>query len=282
MMRVSVVIPTFNRAEPLKRAIRSVLEQTFAPFEIVVVDDGSSDRTPEVLARFGNAVSPVFHPANRGVAAARNTGIRKSSGSLVAFLDSDDYWLPGKLATQVALFLRRPRTVACQTEEIWLRRGRRVNPRRKHRKPSGDLFYPSLELCLISPSAVALRRSLLDEVGLFDEALPACEDYDLWLRIACRHPVELIREPLVVREGGHPDQLSSRFEGLDRFRVRALVKLVRSGRLRPPQREAALRALEEKCRVYGEGCRKRGRPFEGGFYLELPGRLRGHPARPGG
>ena len=273
MAAVSVIIPTFNREHKVVRAISSVLYQTFTDFEIIVVDDGSTDGTQDAVARFGRMITCIGHSTNRGVSAARNTGIRRSGSPLIAFLDSDDYWLPEKLAVQVSFFDRHPRARACQTEEIWIRKGRRVNPMKKHLKPSGDIFAPSLKLCLVSPSAVMLKRSVFEEVGLFDEDLPACEDYDLWLRIACRYPTYLIKEQLVVREGGHPDQLSTRYKGMDRFRIKALVRLAKSGVLDQGQLEETLEELSLKCRIYGNGCLKRGKKEEGRFYLDLPGNL---------
>lgn len=273
MTAVSVIIPTYNRAQLVSRAVGSVLQQTFADHEIIVVDDGSRDHTPRALRPFGNGIRYLAHEANRGVSAARNTGIRASTGELIAFLDSDDYWFARKLETQTAYLSEHPQVGACQTEEIWIRCGRRVNPALRHRKPSGDIFRPSLERCLVSPSAVMLRRSVFEEVGLFDEDLPACEDYDLWLRVACRHAVDLLPRPLVVKEGGRQDQLSARYAGMDRFRIRALCKLLGRETLNPAQREAALRVLAAKCRIYALGCSKRGRPIEGAFYRALPERL---------
>ena len=209
MTAVSVIIPTFNRARKVVRAISSVLYQSFTDYEIIVVDDGSTDGTEDVIAQFRPHIKYLSHPKNSGVSAARNTGIKASQSSLIAFLDSDDYWLPEKLSLQRAFFIQNPESVACQTEEIWIKRGIRINPRKRHLKPSGDIFEPSLKLCLVSPSAVMLKRSLLNEVGLFDEDLPVCEDYDLWLRISCRYPIYLISRYLVVKEGGEPGQLSS-------------------------------------------------------------------------
>ena len=270
MAEVSVIIPTFNRAQKVARAIASVLYQTYTDYELIVVDDGSRDHTPDTLALLHPRIIRLVHEENRGVSAARNTGIRASRAPLVAFLDSDDYWLPEKLAVQVAFFKAHPTAMACQTQEIWIRKGRRVNPRKKHHKPSGDLFIPSLKLCLVSPSAVMVRRSLLDEVGLFDEALPVCEDYDLWLRVSCKYPVHLLREDLVIKEGGAPDQLSRSLIGMDRFRIQSLVKVIESGRLTPRQAEAAWFELRTKCEVYGKGCMKRGKKEEGERYLRLP------------
>lgn len=275
MVTVSVIIPTYNRALKVARAVSSVLNQTFIDFEIIVIDDGSSDETNRILEEFHRQIVYIAHTVNLGVSAARNTGIRMSSGALIAFLDSDDYWLPEKLEVQVDFFKRCKYALACQVEETWIRNGRRVNPGKRHIKPSGFIFEPSLKLCLVSPSSVMLKRSLFDEVGLFDEALPVCEDYDLWLRIACRHPIYLIRKHLVVKEGGHPDQLSSSQNGMDRFRIKSIVKLIESGRLNKEQLFAAMEELSVKCRIYGNGCIRREREEEGKFYLQLPGQVKG-------
>jgi glycosyltransferase involved in cell wall biosynthesis len=271
---VSVIIPTYNRARSVCRAIASVLYQTHRPAEIIVVDDGSTDRTFQHVAQFSQLVKYLRHPHNLGVSAARNTGIKASTSALVALLDSDDYWLPTKLSAQVRFFAGHPEAVACQTQEIWIRRGVRVNPKAKHLKPSGDIFEPSLRRCLVSPSAVMLKRSLLDEVGLFDEAFPVCEDYDLWLRVSSRHPIHLIDDALVIKEGGMPDQLSRSRPGLDRYRIQAILKSLTSALLTREQALAALRELSLKCRIYGQGCLRRGRKDEGEYYLNLPGAMK--------
>ena len=257
---VSVVIPTYNRGWIVRDAIDSVLGQTYADFELIVVDDGSTDRTPQILDAYGDRLR-VIRQANQGVSTARNRGIGDCSGPLIALLDSDDIWLPEKLAVQVDFFKENPAALICQTEEIWIRNGLRVNPGKRHRKPSGMIFERSLDLCLVSPSAVMVRRELFEKVGLFDESLPACEDYDLWLRVGCRFPVHLIDKPLTIKRGGHEDQLS-RQSSLDRYRIRSLVKLIEADRLTLPQRNAAVIALREKCAVYANGCLKRGRLAE--------------------
>lgn len=274
MPEVSIIMPTYNRSQKVVRAVESVLDQSFRDFEIIVVDDGSTDDTCQSLAKFGSSITYIRCPLNRGVSAARNAGVRTASAPWIAFLDSDDYWLREKLGVQMEFLRRNPEWVACQTEEIWIRRGRRVNPRRKHKKPSGDIFKRSLALCLVSPSSVVVSRELFDEVGLFDETLQAAEDYDLWLRISCRYPIYLIERELVVKEGGHEDQLSRRFTGMDRFRIRSIVNLINSGVLSPGQTAAALEELSVKCRIFGSGCIKRGRREEGYFYLTLPGRMK--------
>ena len=267
---VSVILPTYNRAWVLAEAVESVLTQDYPHLELIVVDDGSTDGTPALLATFGNRLRCI-RQANQGVSAARNTGIRAAQGELIALLDSDDTWLPGKLTAQVAFFEDHPQALICQTEEIWIRNGVRVNPGQRHRKQSGMLFERSLALCLISPSAVMLRRSLLDDVGLFDTSLPACEDYDLWLRITRQYPVHLIDTPLIVKRGGHADQLS-RMPGLDQYRIRSIARLLHSGELAASQRSAAIAMLRKKCAIYAQGCRKRNRLADADHYERLAAR----------
>jgi glycosyltransferase involved in cell wall biosynthesis len=268
MPRVSVIIPTYNRADSVMRAVDSVLQQTYRDFELIVVDDGSTDDTAKRLEDDPDRLTLTVQE-HAGVSAARNNGLRLAEGQLIAFLDSDDYWLPEKLAVQVCFFDEHPETMICQTEETWVRRGRRVNPMHKHLKPSGDVFWRSLDLCLISPSAVMLRKELLNQVGMFDETLPACEDYDLWLRISAHYPVHLIDRALIVKTGGHDDQLSRTVMGLDRYRVKSLEKLLSSHLLTDEQASAARRALMRKARIYGEGCLRRGRMAEADMYLDL-------------
>ena len=274
MAAVSVIIPTFNRKQEVIRAVSSILSQSFTDFEIIVVDDGSSDGTKTALDQFRDRITYIAHTTNRGVSAARNTGIKQARDPFIAFLDSDDYWLAEKLAVQIDFFNHHPQALICQTDEIWIRNGRRVNPKKRHLKPTGDIFNPCLKLCLVSPSAVMLKRSLFDEVGLFDEDLPACEDYDLWLRISYRYPIYLIKQRLIVKTGGNRDQLSYRHMGMDRFRIKALAKLIKSGALNEAQTAAAGRELSLKCRIYGNGCIKRGKKEEGRYYLDLPSQLK--------
>ncbi|MGA6927308.1 MAG: glycosyltransferase [Desulfosarcina sp.] len=266
-MKVSVVLPTYNRFRMVAGAIDSVLSQEYSKIELIVVDDGSTDDTQALLSSYGDRIRSI-RQARRGVSAARNAGIRATTGELIALLDSDDTWLPGKLTAQVDFFTRRPQALICQTEEIWIRNGVRVNPGKRHRKKAGMIFEPSLALCLVSPSAVMMRRSLLNEVGLFDESLTACEDYDLWLRIACRHPIHLIDTPLIVKHGGHADQLS-RLPRLDKYRIRSIVRLLNSGCLSSDQRKASIAILATKCTIYAQGCRKRGRNKEADHFEQL-------------
>jgi glycosyltransferase involved in cell wall biosynthesis len=229
--------------------------------EVIVVDDGSTDDTREALASVAGRIRYV-RQEHSGVSKARNLGISKSGGEWIAFLDSDDMWRPGKLSAQMKYFSEHPEALLCQTGEIWLRSGRRINPRRYHRKPSGHCFPLLLERCLVSPSAVIVHRRLFDLVGCFDESLPACEDYDLWLRIGCRYAIGLVDKPLVVKRGGHPDQLSASVANLDKYRIAALVKLIRTAPLSCEQMRMANEMLDKKHRIYSDGCRKRGNLIE--------------------
>jgi glycosyltransferase involved in cell wall biosynthesis len=270
--QVSVIIPTYNRGWIIKEAIDSVLAQDYTEFELIVVDDGSTDHTSDVLDSYRNVIK-VLSQKNKGVSAARNRGIAEASGKFIAFLDSDDIWLPQKLSVQIEFFNQTPDALICQTEEVWIRNGLRVNPKKRHKKPSGMIFKPSLELCLVSPSAVMIQRGLFDRVGGFDETLPACEDYDLWLRISCRFPIHLVDTALIIKRGGHDDQLSKR-AGLDKFRIKAIEKIIKSGLLSDDQHRAAVKTLKNKCDIYAAGCRKRGREEEALYYTLLSEKFR--------
>jgi glycosyltransferase involved in cell wall biosynthesis len=265
------VIPTFNRSSALRRALESVGAQSRPPDEIVVVDDGSTDDTAEWVRRDFPAVTLV-RTEHAGVSAARNRGVAETRCVWVAFLDSDDEWLPEKLERQLRALEADPDYQICHTNEIWIRNGRRVNEAKRHAKSGGWIFRHCLPLCVISPSSVVVRRSLLERLGGFDETLPVCEDYDLWLRICARHPVLFLEEALTVKYGGHKDQLSRRHPGMDRFRVRALDKILRDGVLSPEDREAAVRTLLEKLDVYVAGAQKRGRVEEVAKFREIRGK----------
>ncbi|MEE8380892.1 MAG: glycosyltransferase [Thermodesulfobacteriota bacterium] len=273
MPKVSVIIPTYNRAHVLREAIDSVLSQKYSDLELLVVDDGSTDHTKEVVSSYTSKLNYIYQE-HKGVSAARNRGIKHTKGDYLAFLDSDDLWLPDKLSTQMRFMEDHPEIHICYTEERWIRRGVRVNPMKKHRKYSGMIFEHCLPLCIVSPSSVLIARSLLEEIGVFDEELKVCEDYDLWLRISARYPIYLLDTPLIIKRGGHDDQLSKAMNGQDRFRIKALVKLLESDSLSPHQRELAGGELKRKCEIYGKGCIKRGKKEEGEEILALAGRYK--------
>ncbi len=254
---VSVIIPTFNRSNSVRLAIESVLVQSHDNFELIVVDDGSTDDTLDCLYSIEDNRIKIIHQQHRGVSSARNNGVGKSSGQLIAFLDSDDIWQKEKLSQQLEFHESNPDYLISQTQEIWIRNKKRVNPRDKHRKPEGYIFPYSLHLCTITPSSVLMKRQLFEDNGGFDEDLPACEDYDLWLKISAKHKVGLIDELLLTKYGGHEDQLSQKFPAMDRFRIYSLGKLICSQALNNEQCILAVDVLRKKLDILIAGAEKR-------------------------
>jgi len=248
MSSVSVVVPTFNRAHLINRALQSVVSQTYRPLDLIVVDDGSTDDTCErVRTEYPHAT--LLSQSNQGVSAARNRGLSVAQGDWIAFLDSDDTWCESKIEQQLQALAKEPRSRICHTDEVWIRNGVRVNPMNKHLKSGGNIFKQCLPRCVISPSAVLLHRSVFEDFGSFDEELPACEDYDLWLRLSAKLPVTYLPEKLVVKYGGHDDQLSKKYWGMDRFRIASLEKLIRSGALTTTQIQSAANEMLIKLDV---------------------------------
>lgn len=262
---ITVIIPSYNRAATLPRALQSVFNQTHPANQVIVVDDGSTDATAAMVKQQFPQTRYIYQP-NRGVSAARNKGIqvalqtdsqRANNKNWIALLDSDDEWLPEKLEQQLSAWQRQPQNRLIHCDEIWIRNGRRVNAKHKHRKYGGHIFHHCLPLCAISPSAVLLQYSLLTETGLFDESLPACEDYDLWLRICHRESILFVDQPLLNKYGGHTDQLSQQHWGMDRFRVQALQHCIDHEALSTTQRHAAIAMLQRKLDILIAGARKR-------------------------
>ncbi len=265
---VSVVIPTYNRAGFIKEAIDSVLAQTYSELELIVVDDGSIDETEKILLPYKNKIH-LLKQENKGVSAARNLGIAQAKGEWVAFLDSDDLWKKDKLAKQMLWLRLHQQVLICHTDEIWSRGGERVHPLKKHAKPHGWIFEKCLPMCVVSPSSVVIHKSLFEKYGTFDESLPACEDYDLWLRFAAKVTFGFVPEKLLTKRGGREDQLSTQHWGLDRFRVQSLVKLIQSGVLKPAQLDLTKEMVRHKCAILAKGSRKRDKLEEEKKYLEI-------------
>lgn len=243
-------------------ALSSVLRQTYRDFEVVVVDDGSIDGTCEHIAEsfsdsFKNDRLRLIRQSNLGASAARNTGAAETSGEWLAFLDSDDLWLEEKLEHQLAALAEHEECPACYTEEIWFRRGIRVNPGKVHAKFSGWIYDKCLPLCIISPSSIMIKREVFDQLNGFDESFPACEDYDLWLRLSARFPIHLTPEPLIVKRNGHKGQLSAETFVQDRFRVKALWKIVEDGGVPWNLKRQALEVLAAKSGIVAAGATKR-------------------------
>ena len=255
-MKISVIIPTYNRKHTLSRSIGSVLSQTTKPLEIIVVDDGSTDGTRDWISAEYPTVKYIYQN-NSGVSSARNNAIRNTRGEWIAFLDSDDEWLPNKLEQQINLIQDYPEYILCHSNEIWIRNGRRVNQMKKHKKFGGEVFEKCLDICRISPSSALIKKSILEKIGYFDESLEVCEDYDLWLRLTAKHKILFIDEPLIVKYGGHLDQLSKVNNGIEQFRIKSLEKILFSNCLSKSQKKITVKVLLHKLEIYVNGLKKR-------------------------
>ena len=268
---VFVTIPTYNRMEYLIEALRSVQDQTCPVGQIIVVDDGSTDGTDHYVQKLNNLQNLQYlripHCGFPG--RVRNAGARLATGEYLAFLDSDDLWKPEKLERQIAFLKEHPELQISHTREIW-QRGEKVVSQagQKHRR-SGNIFADALKKCIIGPSTVMMRCELFEEFGGFREDLEIAEDYELWLRVTARYPVGYIDEPLVIKRGGRKDQLSEKYEQIEVFRIKALLLNLEEGIFEGEQRELAARELVRKCRIYAQGCEKRGKDGETRRYREI-------------
>jgi glycosyltransferase involved in cell wall biosynthesis len=265
----SVIIPTFNRSAFVTKAIDSVLAQTFIDFELIVVDDGSTDETECLLNKYSDKRITVFKQDNKGVSSARNRGIEVARGEWVAFLDSDDWWDQNKLQITCEAIHNKSACKFFHTQEIWYRHGVELKQKSKHLNPTGDVYAEAVRICSISASTAVIHNSILKEIGVFDESFEACEDYDLWLRITAEHPIYLIKQFLTFKEGGREDQLSARVWGLDRFRVRALVKILESEVLTPTQYDLTYTEFLKKVNIVLQGAEKRKKVNEVQNYKKL-------------
>lgn len=262
---ISVIIPTYNRAYILSKAIESVLNQTFKDLELIVVDDGSTDETPYLVSKY-----PIIYvrKPHRGVSHTRNVGVLKAKGDFIAFLDSDDAFVEDKLEKQIKFFEKYPDYKIVQTDEIWYKGDKKINPKKIHQKAEGWFFDRAIKLCVVSISTVLIKREVFSEIGLFDEDFPVCEDYEFWLRVALKMPVGLIKEYLVVKSGGRPDQLSA-MKGLDYYRVLALIKLFKNYQkdLKLEQKIMLFAEAKKKFEIFYRGAIKHGN-LKKAFYLE--------------
>lgn len=268
MCIISIIIPTFNRCAWLQKTLDSVYQQTSKQYEVLVIDDGSSDATALMLQQQYPQVS-YYYQNNAGVSAARNKGLALAKGNWLAFLDSDDQWLPEKLEKQIEKLNSQPSYKVCHTEEIWLRNGVPVKQMKKHKKMAGWIFSQCLALCAMSPSSILIHRDVFEKIGVFDVSLPACEDYDLWLRITAQYPVLLIAQPQIIKNGGHEDQLSRKYWGMDRYRIQALQNIILGKTLDDSQKQAAIIMLKKKCSIFKNGALKRGNIASAELYQQI-------------
>ncbi|HIP14321.1 MAG TPA: glycosyltransferase family 2 protein [Sulfurimonas autotrophica] len=248
-MKVTVIIPSYNRYELLQRALESVYLQTFPVDEVIVIDDGSTDETAQIKKDFPNI--KYFYQKNSGVSSARNFGMQKAKNQWIAFLDSDDEWCREKLKEQVDFHQSNRDILMSYTDEQWIRGANEVKIPKKFQKIGKNAFLENLLYCNIAPSSVLLHRSVLDSVGVFDESLEVCEDYDLWLRIALQFEIALVDKKLIKKYAGHEDQLSFRYWGMDRFRVKALEKFMGT-----EHESLIVEVLIQKYTLLLEGARK--------------------------
>ena len=270
MPLVSVIIPTYNRAGVTTRAIESVINQSFKDFELIIVDDGSTEEYDYTHLEESNIIHKIIRlEANRGVSFARNRGIDTSKGEFLSFLDSDDTWFKHKLKRQIEWFQQNKKLSICQTDEIWIRAGKRVNKPKHFAKIEGYIFKESLENCTITPSSVMIKREVINRVGMFNEKFKACEDYDLWLRITKEYEIGLINEHLITRYGGEPDQLSLTIPLQDRFRVDAIIDILESSTLTDIQRGLSINTLIRKATILYKGALKRNKTDRAQKYLDI-------------
>ena len=265
-MNISVVIPSYNRKDFLKRSIDSAINQTKKPLEIIVVDDGSTDGT-EAMIKSDYDFVKFIKQKNKGVSAARNIGIKVSIGEWICFLDSDDEWKKDKLEKQINAMKSNPGYKFFHSNEIWIKNGLRINQKKKHKKYGGDIFDKCLDMCRISPSSVMINKTVFDEVGNFNEDLVVCEDYELWLRICDKYRVFFIDEPLIIKYGGHQGQLSYSIESIENHRIKALEYLI-LGNLNRKNKRHAIQMLLSKLNIYLKGLVKRRKNDEIAVYEE--------------
>jgi len=270
---ISIIIPTYNRITALPRAIESVLNQTYSNFELIVIDDGSDDHTDTYVHSLLDSRISYFYIQNQGVANARNVGVEKSSGDLIAFLDSDDEWLSEKLEKQVQYMADYSRACICQTEEIWIRNNKRVNAKKKHVKQSGWIFLKCVPLCIVSPSAVMMTRSTFCELGGFDNTFLACEDYELWLRAALRYPILTMPDALIIKYGGHADQLSKQSK-LDRYRINALQKILLDSKCNISYHAMIKQQIVARAEIVRKGASKRNNRVLTHEMIEIQNKMR--------
>ena len=250
---VAVVLPCYNAETTLQRALDSVFSQTYTDFHVYAVDDGSTDRTLQVLAANAHRCSYISQ-VHRGPAAARNRAIRMANSPFIAFLDADDEWLPVKLERQIALLKDQPGVALvcsfCRLGDSTNEGGRVLS----HNVPgSGRLFKELIRNCFVFTPTVVVRRRCLEDVGLFRESLVVSEDFNLWLRIAARWRIVYLQESLAVVHKRH-GSLSAAVSDADRLSngIAALQDVkAKCGQLSRLEARALRQALAERFYFYG-------------------------------
>lgn len=266
--KFSVIIPTYNREDFIKKSVDSVINQSFRNFELIVVDDGSTDNTGKILNKYLDELVYIYQE-NKGPSSARNKGLEKSQGEYIAFLDSDDRWTHDKLKETNKCITADSKIKVIHTQEKWYKNGRIHNPKKKHKKPEGYIFENCLRICSVSISTAVVKREVFDDIGNFNESLPVCEDYDFWIRVSLKYPVYLVDKVLTVKDGGRNDQLSAIYHSKDKFRASSIEKLIKNNDLDNDEYFKAFKELKRKCNIYANGCMKRDKVEEANRYLGI-------------
>jgi glycosyltransferase involved in cell wall biosynthesis len=259
-MSITAIIPTYNRAEFITRVIESVQNQSYKVDEIIVVDDGSTDNTKEIVSKYKDVI--YIYQENRGVSSARNSGIKASSSEYIAFLDSDDIWHEEKIKEQMSLHKSTPHIALSYTDEKWIRGDKEIKKKAHNLKKHHDIFLQSLNNCVIGCSTVMIKRDVLNDIGYFDESMEVCEDYDLWIRVMLKYDVALIEKELITKYAGH-EQLSFKYWGMDRWRVRSLEKYTDS-----EYKDEIIAQIIKKSTILANGAKKRDNKELYNYYTE--------------
>jgi len=203
MNKVTVILPTYNRAQSITRSIRSVLSQTYQDFEFIIIDDGSIDNTEKIVRKFqekDKRIRYIRHNKNKGSATARNTGIKAAKREYIAFQDSDDEWLPEKLEKQMKVFKNVPPKVGVVYTGFWKIDGdkRKYIPSSRVKQKEGDIHKKLLNGNFVDTPTVLIKKECFEKVGIFDEHLCALEDWELWIRVSKHYHFKFIDEPLLI------------------------------------------------------------------------------------
>lgn len=265
----TIIIPTYNRRQFLKIAIDSVFNQTFKDWQLILVDDGSKDNTKELVDKYKNPSLQYYYQPNQGPAAARNLGLSKATGDYICFLDSDDRFRKNKLEIAHQQIEKNPKYKIFHTEEIWYRNGQFLAQKKEQKKLAGFIFENSAKLCSISISTAIIKKDVFQKIGYFDQSLPACEDYDFWLRATSQYPIFLISDFLTIKEGGHKDQQSKKYSGMDKFRIYSLLKILQNKNINSQYQQIAYQQLRNKCLIYLDGAKKRKKTKEVKKYQDI-------------
>lgn len=246
------------------KAIESVKTQTYTPFEIIIIDDGSTDGTSTLFPISGVFYFKVEHCGFPGK--VRNIGVEKSTGDYIAFLDSDDIWHKEKLEKQTVFINSKPKCQLLHTKEKWIMNSKVISQKKRKHNRSGNVFLDSLQGCILGPSTVLMKRALYEQFGGFNETIEVGEDYDLWLRITDREEIDYIDDELITKNAGHGDQLSFKYGFIEPFKIDVLENLIQTHSFREENFKQVVRALLLKYDIVINGCLKRSNEKEALLY----------------